>query len=107
MRYATPTANPSLHLTLASLRLAPAGERKRVFRGLLMLPRLTGALALAAPVDASSDTLVPPTLGVSKPRPSPGTDGGDKPVSGDRLDPQAVERAASYPGLRRRVFPAP
>lgn len=80
--------------------------RVRLWHGLLMLPLMAASLALAAPMETPSEPPATVSPSASKPRPAAAKDTGDKPSSGDRLDPQAVDRGASYPGPRRRVFPA-
>jgi hypothetical protein len=84
--------------------MAPA--RIRLPHGLALGLLLAGAMAQAAPAETTSDAPVPAAQGASKPRPAVPKDGGDKPMPAERIDPPAIDLGASYPGPRRRVFPA-
>lgn len=60
--------------------------------------------AVAAP--AGSSGAQPADQGASRPRSAPAKDGAEGAASWDRPEPRVIERGASYPGARRRVFPA-
>lgn len=75
--------------------------------GLLAAPLLACPPTMASQGEASRASTPPPAeAGASKPRAPAPRDNGDTPAPADRLDPHAIGRAASYPGARRRVFPA-
>lgn len=80
--------------------------RRLAAHGTLAFPLLTVALAVAAQAEESKVSTSPAVESASKPRTATTKDASDNPVLWDRLDPQAIGRAASRPGTKRRVFPA-
>ena len=80
--------------------------RRLAAHGLLALPLMTASLALAAQAEGAKAPAAPSADSASKPRSATARDANDSPVLWDRLDPQAIGRAASHPGARRRVVPA-
>lgn len=74
--------------------------------GLLAAPLLACPLAVASQGEAARPATPPAEAGASTPRTPAPRDSSGTPAPADRLDPHAIGRAASYPGVKRRVFPA-